>query len=213
MECILILFCALLYSFHCIKSGPVIDTVFDQYYPITFGSYIRKNVYDNLGNNGYTDKSNDFDAVRKRYEMDNGAAGDSLIYSPVTAKYFKRVFSKSTYPKTATSEMLYEFDSDISTTVSFVPVGDVYVDIGQSSVVGDNHGNIKKRYLTNIVLSEMRTGNNFYKSQRDNVFNGKDNKLYMVNGNGFPELLLEKENEVPLLPSRALREPRHIKLS
>lgn len=195
MVCILILFCALPYFFHCIKSGPVRDTVFDQYHPITLGSYVRKHFYNNLENNGYTDKKNHFDAVRKRYEMDNGAVGDSLIHAPVTVKYLKRVFSKQAYPKT-TNEILYELDSDISTTISYVPVGDVYVDIEQSAVVSDNDSNIKKRHLSNFVLSEKRTGNKFYKSQGGNVFNGEDNKLYMPNGNGLPELLIEKENEV-----------------
>lgn len=141
MKYVLILHCTLLYLFsffNCYKSNPVIDTVSDQYHPISFSSYMKKNV-DNLEYIGNPGKSNVFDAVRKHYEMDNGTAGDLLKYLQAKTQYPKTKYPKSgifnaKYIRTDKNLILYDYDdydSDVFTTISYFPLGDVYLDKNQ----------------------------------------------------------------------------------
>lgn len=173
MKCVLFLYCALLYSsYNCVESTPVVDTVFDHYHPLSLPPYM-KNYIDNLKNNDYYSKGNVFDAVRKHYEMDNGGADDLLKHTPVTKKYAKTIiFNKAAYTKTVENEIQYDFDTDISTTPSYIPVGDVYIDLEETPNIDDDIG-IHKRYLSDVVLSQIQTGNSFYKSQ-DNEFSDED---------------------------------------
>lgn len=186
MKCILILYCALSYSsFKCIKSIPVKDAVFDQYHPKSLPSFMTNNIRDNFEDKYNPGKSNVFDAVRKHYEINNPNAGDLLKYSAVNTKYVNSViFNKAKYTENVENEILYDLYSDISTTVSYIPVADAFVDFEESpnndeeSPNNDDvNMNIEKRYLSDVMLSEIRTGNNFYKLDSGNEFNGDDDDL------------------------------------
>lgn len=179
MKCILILYCTLSYSsLNCVKSSPVKDTVFEEYYPISLSSNMKYKNDDNLQKYRNPGKGNVFDAVRKHYELYNV---DNLVkYSPETKKYNKNlVFNKAKYTKTIGNEVLCDLDSYITTTVSYIPVGDMYVDIDELSNNDDGNVDVEKRYLSDLMLSEMRAGNNFYKHERVNEFSGNENDLDM----------------------------------
>lgn len=209
MKCILVVFCALAYfSFNSTKASPVIDSMFDQYHPISL-SYMEK-INDKLATQGHVTKGYVFDAVRKHYEMDDKAADDSFEYSPMTIKYSKSLlFNKAKYTKTFENEIEYEFDSDITTAVTYSPVGDVYLDSQDSSI---NNNDINKRYLSD-VRSEIRNDNNLYKSQKENEFESGESDLDMSNENEFPDLLVENGNEMLSVSSSVLKKPRRIELS
>lgn len=214
MKCALILYCALLFSFfNCIKSRPVRNIVFEQYHPRTFSSHTKTKVDKiELPRNNYPGISNVFDDVRKHYEMAYVTAGESLDTLQLN-KYPKTVvLHKAKYTKSDKNKILYDYDSDVSTTVPYSPRGDVYLDFEEASSIDTRNKYVQKRYHSDLMFSDIERDNDFYKALRGNEYR-KMNDLYMLNGNKFPGFLIEKKNQVLPLPARAMRRPGRIDLS
>lgn len=209
MKWTLILYCAIYFNYT--KSSPVFDSVFALYFPKSLPSYMTK-IDDDHENKGHAAESNSFDAVRKHYEIDNAAADESFEYSAVTVKFSNSlVFNKAKYTKTVENEIQYEYDGDITTKVSYISLGDLYLDIQDSPTNDNRNVGIDERYISD-VHSEIRNDKKSYKSQRDNEFKSEDDDLNMSNRN-VPNLLAEKGNKMLPVPSSGLKKPRRIELT
>lgn len=210
MKCALILYCALLFSFfNCIKSRPVRNIVFEQYHPRMFSSHTKTKVANiELPRNNYPGISNVFDDVRKHNEMGYVTAGESLELN----KYPKTVvLNKAKHTKSDKNQILYDYDSGVSTTVSYIPLGDVYLDFEEPSSIDTRNKYVQKRYHSDLMFSDIERDNDFYKALRGNEYR-EMNDLYMLKGNEFPEFLMEKKNQMLPLPARAMRRPGRIDL-
>lgn len=123
-----------------------------------------------------------FDAVRKYYEMNTETVSDMIKND----KFNKELSTKSA--DVNFNQKVY--DSNITTTLKYVPMGDVYMDNEDTPSNYIDIGSIDKRYLLESQLDDTEMDRNLSQSQNSNIFNG--NKVsHMQNRNGTKNLKQE----------------------